>query len=1114
MNTFRFIKNSVLFYWRSLLGIVLGVAVASTVLTGALIVGDCVHYTLRSIALQRLGNIEYALTHPSRFFRDDLAADLEETLSATVAPVYQANGMMSSTSSGNRANQVAVYGVTDSFWQLSSSESASNPLEPNTVAINQQLADVLEVQEGDSVVLRVENPSSISREVLMTTTDDSSFALRVTVSKIVSAEQLGHFNLRANQTHPKNAFVSLGFLQEQTERSNQANTLLIEQLQGETLSTIELNSMLQQHWKLEDIQLTQLDVPETDLSEIRTERIFLESPIQNGIESALSGRPSFGVLTYFANQFQHENQSTPYSMVASLEASEHSVKHYPALEGLQDDEVIINQWLADDLQLEEGESLTIIYYDLGPMRELHERAQTFQVKTIVDMSNPLCDRTLMPDFPGIAEIEHSRDWDPGFDIDLELIRDKDEAYWDEYRGTPKAFVNLSIGQELWKNRWGKLTAIRYKKPNEENTDLSSTIASTIPPNAAGLMFQPVRSMALQAVDQAMNFSPLFIGLSFFLIVAALILTSLVFLFRLEQRSREMGILLSLGYTKSQLKFMYLFEGVVLCAIGSLVGALLAIAYAQGMIWALTTVWSGAVAHIPFQVHILPTTLAAGFISSMVIALLTLWFGIRKLLRGSVLQLLSNKVAQESNEIQTAKSPMNWIFWLSCIFVLMGAILFFAVPAKDAASMAGKFFGIGACLLLAGIGFSRSWLVWMLRPSSETHITWVNLGMRNNTRRRSRSLAVIGLLACGSFLVIAVGANRHEISYNADNPSSGTGGYAYWGETTLPIYYNLNTEKGLNQFGLSRSELSELEVVHFRLRQGDEASCLNLNRAQTPQVLGVDPEPFAQRNAFSFISVKDGASTESEEAWKLLNQKVDDNVIPAFADQATILWALGKSIGDTLTYQDGQGNTFKIQFVGMLSNSIFQGHILIAEDFFVERFSSVSGYKIHLFDMPADKEKDYRNLLTFALQDYGLELNPADERLAAFYEVENTYLSIFQILGGLGLILGCIGLGIIVMRNLMERRAEIALFKALGFEQKTILNMVLTEHAFLVVLGVGCGLVAGLLAALPAILTKSDAFPYFTLTITILIMLANAGLWIFVSTLIALRENTIAALRSE
>ena len=76
----------------------------------------------------------------------------------------------------------------------------------------------------------------------------------------------------------------------------------------------------------------------------------------------------------------------------------------------------------------------------------------------------------MPDFPGIAKAEKTENWDAGFAIDMKKIRPKDEQYWKEYRGTPKAFVTLAAGQRMWGNRFGDVTAIRFHAPVAHRND--------------------------------------------------------------------------------------------------------------------------------------------------------------------------------------------------------------------------------------------------------------------------------------------------------------------------------------------------------------------------------------------------------------------------------------------------------------------------------------------------------------------------------------------------------------------------------------------------------------------------------------------------------------------
>src|SRR6185369_13744267 len=183
----------------------------------------------------------------------------------------------------------------------------------------------------------------------------------------------------------------------------------------------------------------------------------------------------------------------------------------------------------------------------------------------------------------------------------------------------------------------------------------------------------------------------------------------------------------------------------------------------------------------------------------------------------------------------------------------------------------------------------------------------------------------------------------------------------------------------------------------------------------------------------------------------------------------IQWALGKKIGDTIDYTDEQGRPFKVRLVGAVANSILQGNLIIDEAAFQRLFPGESGYRMFLIDVPPDKAATVSATLSRALQDVGLELTPAVERLNAFNAVQNTYLGTFQVLGGLGLLLGSAGLGVVVLRNVLERRGELGLLAAVGFRRRTLGRLVLLEHGALLGLGLGLGTVCAIVAILPAIL---------------------------------------------
>ena len=398
-----------------------------------------------------------------------------------------------------------------------------------------------------------------------------------------------------------------------------------------------------------------------------------------------------------------------------------------------------------------------------------------------------------------------------------------------------------------------------------------------------------------------------------------------------------------------------------------------------------------------------------------------------------------------------------------------------------------FFGAGALLLCAGILLTRA-LLGKLASTGVMARSVMAIGIRGAARRPGRSLTTIAVLASGIFIVVAVGAFREDPLSHAGERSSGTGGFAFFGQSTLPVYEPIEG------------------AVALRFNGGDDASCLNLNRAQQPAFLGVHPGQFAARKAFTFIDGKGG--------WDALNQPQADNAVPAIGDEATTRWGLGKSVGETLSCTDGQGNEFRVRIVGVIANSVLQGSLIISDKNFVQRFPSVAGKRVFLIDALQNNTKEISEKWMSAFDGRGLELVPAWRRLAEFQAVESSYIGIFEALGGLGLLLGSAGLGIVVMRNVFERRGELALLLAVGFQPRSVRWLVVCEHWFLVILGVGIGGIAAAVAVLPSVLSPgvhaSPVGPVMTLG-----FLAGLGIaWSWLAAWLALRGPLLDALRNE
>jgi hypothetical protein len=677
------------------------------------------------------------------------------------------------------------------------------------------------------------------------------------------------------------------------------------------------------------------------------------------------------------------------------------------------------------------------------------------------------------------------------------------------------------------------------------------------------VFTPVREQALGASAASVDFGMLFLGFSIFLIVAALLLTALLFGFGVEQRSEELGVLLALGFPRREIGRLLLLEGGALALVAALLGALAGVLYTWIVLYGLSTVWRGAVAGAEITLHVEPATLGIGGAVAFAVALLTIGLVVRRHSRRVVRALLQG-TAGDAEEVRRATgrsgdgSPRRRFVLYG--YGLLAAILAVAGIAGPAGAAPGLFFGAGSLLLLAGLSACRALLVpqgHQRSPAGAWALSLSTLGRRNSARRPGRSVATIALLACGSFLVIAVGANRHDPAAEAGRRSSGTGGFALYGESALPVYEDLNREEAWDAFGMEPELLKNVQIVALRVREGDDASCLNLARARAPRLLGIPVEEFRRRRAFTFTRT----IRRTEDPWALLTAGESDGTVPVVGDVNTVVWSLRKSVGDTVEYVDEHGRPFRARIVGIMANSILQGSLLIAEEHLLERYPSQEGYRVFLVDQRpttnegrpttndqrlgrgergeptvgprgrrgdgASQEPGARSQepgagsaseasreIAYGLQDAGMELTTASERLAAFNAVEETYLSIFAALGGLGLLLGSVGLGVVVLRNVLERRGELGLLRAVGFPRRALQWLLFSEAALLLTLGLGVGVVAGLIAVAPALRSPGVDVPYASIAATLAAVFASGFLWTWGAAVFALRGPLLVALRDE
>lgn len=1096
MRTGTLIRRSLWHYRRINLGVLLGAAVACAVLTGALAVGDSVRGTLRAIAETRLGHVTTAVLPGDRFFRSELAADIaaREASPATVAPVMFFRGAAVTSDETRRANRVQILGVDGRFASLAPSGRGPAP-EPGKAILNRTLAEQLNVDVGDDVLLLAPRPSLLPREAVLARTDNATVVLRRTVSRIVGPGDFGRFGLSADQLSPMTAFVNLTELGRAIDQPQRANALLADgPLTAETLdAAITLNDL--------NLHIRRLETPER--LELRSGRVFLAPPVAQAARNI--DRPKGEVLTYLVNDLRRGEQSTPYSMVTALPTDGFFDAIIPA--DLADNEMIINDWLAADLNARPGDEITLTYFVLGPRSRLAETSRTFRVRTVVPLTGPAGDPTFMPDFPGIAEEENCRDWEAGIPIDFDRIREKDEAYWDTHRGTPKAFVTLAAGQAMWANRFGELTAVRYDSGNADA--LAAELRSGIAVDRLGFVTRDVRRRAEQAVSESLDFGGLFLGLSMFLIVAAVLLTGLLFVFGIQQRAEQIGTLRAMGWSRRSVGGLLLGEGALLAAAGCLIGSVAGLTYTKAMVTLLAGVWSGAIAGFPVQFHVSTASLLWGGGGSFLAAMAAMILTLRRAMKHSPRQLLAGEFGRPTGP-RNGRWPA-----IAAVASLAGAVgLVLGLRNATGMAAAGVFFGAGALLLTSSL-FAMAWQLGR-RKRTTRNLTTVRLMLSGPSRRPGRSLACAGLLAAGVFLTVSIRA-FHIDPTSPDARHSGTGGFALYAESALPIYRDLDAPAARDELRLPAEVMQGVSIVPLRLRTGDDASCLNLNRAQQPRILGVDPHELGRREAFDFTAQLDPSAS----GWAMLDTPSGDPtggpvVIPAVADEPTLTWALGKKLGESISLTDARGRAVELKFVGVIESSILQGSVLIDEDAFTELFPAETGWQVFLIDVPgsAAQGDEVAKALGESLADAGLAVSSTVDRLERFAEVQNTYLRIFSVLGALGLLLGSGGFGIVVLRNVFERRGELAVLRAVGYSRAALRRLIVGEHLLLLAAGLAAGGVAAAVAVMPAGRGDVTLASLLTLAMTAAGVALLGAAWTALAAGWALRGQLLPALRDE
>ena len=1136
----RMVASALRYWWRVSLSVAFGVAVATAVIVGALLVGDSMRGSLRQLTIERLGNTEVVIFPGGFFSAENITSDAIDPIAlilfdSAVVETRRDDGTI------RRAGSVQVVGSDVNFWDLDVSGVRPEQLPSgDEVVLNSSAAKELGVEVGDLVTVRLPVEQAVPADSPLGRRDIQTEGLpRMKVVDIVPDRGLGRFSLAANQAAPKNVYLDRKLIGEVLDRDNQANTLLVAQTISQENLRVDLDDLglnvdqIRREYTRED------GTKETiyDYFWVTSDRLLVPELVAQKIVDAFPGSEVSVTSTYLANAIEKLDESgnvvasIPYSTITAMDSSESFPLDFR--QPISDEETpnipfVLNSWAAERLGAKVGTPLRVAYYE--PEVENGKEIERFFdviVTSIVPITKPATpyrrrreatfdspptiynDPDLTPTVPGVTDQDSISDWDLPFKLDREISKEDDE-YWNEYRLTPKAFLPLEDGQELFGSRFGKTTGVRLSsRIATDEKELKSVLRDLLADDLAelGWVIRPLKQQQLSASKGTTPFDGLFLALSFFVILAAVILIAMLFRLGLTERMQQYGTLLAVGWPPRRVASLALREGLAIATFGALIGLGGGWLYAKIVLWALRSWWVGAVT-VPFLTfHWQTQSLVIGTVSGWFVAALTLMITTRWLTRENAQTLLSRRDLDTGIPGQKPKTRLKWVAALLGIVAIGLAALGAATGGQTAA---GAFVGSGMMLLSAALIMIFIRLRQPRRIAKNQQVGGYSIGSlaaRNASRNPLRSTLTIGLMATAAFLIIAITAFRLEPT------ESGTGGFDLVGQSAQPIYRDLSQpDVQSDLFGPDAKQLAQTRIASFRVKAGQDASCNNLYRATRPTVLGV-PEFFGQTFAtpnglpgFDWAATTETADTMSP--WDALNQPAsgtEEDPIPVVIDQNTAMWSLQMTggIGEKQTFEYEEGKPITFQVVGLLSNSLLQGKLLIGNHNFEQLFENISGYQFFLIACEADRSETVATILENRLGDAGMDLSNAYTVLSSMLAVQNTYLRTFQSLGALGLLLGTIGLAVAQLRGVLERRQELAVMQAIGFTRKRLATVVLAENASLLLTGIGCGIACAILAVLPHAIIGGLAPPI----IEPLFIVAGIILFGMLAGLIAVRRVT-------
>lgn len=1102
MSAWRLIWRTLCYYRTATLAICAGLAVATGVITGSLIIASSLEGSLLDLSLKRLGGVGFAAILPR-----PVSAHIAQGTESIA--LWQLTGTAMSAYGEGLPVPVTIWGVDEEFLRL----QRLSPLAEDSVLINQAVSRDAGLRPGDEIALYVLRPPKIELDSLFARRRpaDVMATLSLKIAAVLPDNSPGDFRVDGQSARPRNVFVKNEALARALNLFGQINVLVApKQL---SMSCAQIEKILTKRLTLAEWGLRLRPKPYT-LS-LQSEAFTLSPAyVAAALRAArAAGAEAEPASVYLATSLRTaRGREISYALIAGLHNPKRlgtRVKAWPKTPGL-----ILNAWAAADLQAQRGEWLTLKYLQTTPDGAFVEKSVRIRVLDIIPIAGAAADAYLVPEYEGLTDAETIGDWEPPFPVDMRRITLRDEAYWEKYKTTPKAFVSLELAQMMWGNKQNYITSLEIFPPPGQTPlvfgrTFSAQLLEELQAGPPLIVFRDLTAQATHAAQGATDFGQLFLALSFFIIVAGAGLAAMLVQLTVERRTKQMALLLALGLTPAQIQRLLLKEGLLLNVGGMLLGLPAGLVYAAILLQAMKIFWQAALGDTPaLWLHIRANDLFYAAVSGLLLGMLTIVYTLREMKHFTPLQLWQSGLSTSHKPIP---KPWRRLAILTVIGAMFCVVLLFA-QAASAKMQALFFFIAGFLLLLMGLYGLQIALKWP-RGKSAT-MSLCRLAWRSAAAQPRRSLLVSGLIAAGAFVIVATAASMRDFSSDPFAFAGPSGGFNLIATTQIPLPYDPATPVGRKNLGVTLADealLKQNTIVSFLASPGDDLSCVNAARAQTPPLLApLSTEAFIKQIAVSERFRKVRLAPMQMAPLKTPSQ---DEIV-AYTDSTTLHWRLHIKSGEIWRTRDIYGRSVSLRVFAGFTRSLFAGYLLTSPFDFHRIYPHIRAPSFFLIETRPEKEKQVIEAWQRAFGDYGPNVRRSKELLAEYAAGENVYISMFLALGALGLLLGTVGLAVVTARNIIERQSELALMEAIGFPHSRLIALLALEQGGLLALGLFWGTIAALVAMLPALRSPEAAVQWsgiaLALTTILIVGLGTnlLGIWRGVT------GNILQALRRE